>query len=315
MNQPLTLVELFAGTGSFSLAFQQLGVNPIFATDKSIASQKIYDANFPELKLTLKDIHKLHPKDIPSMDILTGGFPCQPFSIAGKRQGFNDERSNVFWKMIEIIQYHLPRCIILENVKNILTHDQGKTIEIIKSSLESIGYIVHIKLINTCIFTTIPQNRERVFFVCFRTSIPRQFDWGIDIEAKKQVSDFLESQVSSEFYYRPNSAIWDRLNQSVIDSNTVYQYRRTHVRENKSGVCPTLTANMGTGGHNVPIIKDSKGIRKLTPRECFNLQGFPQSYKIDNIGISKSALYTLAGNAITVEVVKKIAISALNYLE
>jgi DNA (cytosine-5)-methyltransferase 1 len=265
----LKLAELFCGTGAFSLAFHLEApktVIPIFATDKSKASKKIYDANFSKINLTLCDIHDINTADIPHMDILTAGFPCQPFSIAGQKQGFNDKRADVFWKMMDIIEHHLPKCVILENVKNILRHNNGDTLKQITSALENIGYTVHVKLINTCSFTHIPQNRERVFFVCFLND-KREFIWPENGTRQMcAVSEFLEKDVSAEFHYSSSSHIWEILQQNVLETDIVYQYRRTHVRANKSNVCPTLTANMDTGGHNVPIIKEKDYIRKLTPR-------------------------------------------------
>jgi DNA (cytosine-5)-methyltransferase 1 len=122
---------------------------------------------------------------------------------------------------------------------------------------------------------------------------------------KRKISEFLEKEVPAKYYYTDKSSAWLLLKESVIKKDTIYQYRRVYVRENKSDECPTLTANMGTGGHNVPIILDDKGIRKLTPRECFNLQGFPESYKLPSL--SDCSLYKLAGNAVSVPVVKLIA--------
>jgi DNA (cytosine-5)-methyltransferase 1 len=122
---------------------------------------------------------------------------------------------------------------------------------------------------------------------------------------KKQISEFLESDVPAKYYYNDRSSTWKLMKTNVVKKDTIYQYRRVYVRENKSSECPTLTANMGTGGHNVPIILDNKGIRKLTPRECFNLQGFPQSYQLPVL--CDSNLYKLAGNAVSVPVVRLIA--------
>ena len=122
---------------------------------------------------------------------------------------------------------------------------------------------------------------------------------------KKSISSLLENSVNDKYYYTDKSSTWNLIKNSVIKKDTIYQYRRVYVRENKSNECPTLTANMGTGGHNVPLILDDKGIRKLTPRECFNFQGFPESYKLPNI--SDCNLYKLVGNAVSVPVVELIA--------
>lgn len=231
---------------------------------------------------------------------------CQPFSIAGLQEGFNDERSNVFWKILSIIDHHQPKCVILENVKNLVSHDSKKTFETIKSNLEKRGYHICHKVLNTAEITGIPQHRERIYIVCIKSK--KVFDrFSLDFPRieKKKISEFLETDVPSKYYYTDKSSTWDLVSSEVVKKDTIYQYRRVYVRENKSSECPTLTANMGGGGHNVPLILDNKGIRKLTPRECFNLQGFPSSYKLPVL--SDSNLYKLAGNAVSVPVVKLIA--------
>jgi DNA (cytosine-5)-methyltransferase 1 len=231
---------------------------------------------------------------------------CQPFSVAGKREGFNDERSNVFWKILSIIDNHFPKCVILENVKNLVSHDEGKTFQIIRDNLEGRGYYICYKVLNTAKITGIPQHRERVYIVCLKSKkIFDKFNLDFSEIDKIPISSFLEDNVPSKYYYTDKSSVWKLVKDSVVKKNTVYQYRRVYVRENKSSECPTLTANMGSGGHNVPIILDDKGIRKLTPRECFNLQGFPSSYDLPEL--CDSNLYKLAGNAVSVPVVKLIA--------
>lgn len=299
----LDMVDLFAGTGAFSLAFKD--VNVVFGNDMVEHSKKMYDANF-EHKLTLGNLNEIKNEDIPKHDILTGGFPCQPFSIAGLREGFEDERSNVFWKILSIIDHRKPRCVILENVKNLVTHDENRTFETIKSNLEDRGYHIRHKVLDTARITGIPQHRERIYIVCVKSK--KVFDaFNLDFPTieKKPISDFLESNIPLKYYYNDRSSTWDLVKSSVMKKDVVYQYRRVYVRENKSGECPTLTANMGGGGHNVPIILDDRGIRKFTPRECFNLQGFPSSYILP--ALCDSNLYKLAGNAVSVPVVKLIA--------
>lgn len=300
----LKMIDLFAGTGAFSLAFQDY-VNVIFANDMVAYSKTIYDDNFNH-QLILKNLNDIKVEDIPPHDILTGGFPCQPFSIAGLQEGFKDERSNVFWKILSIIDCHQPKCIILENVKNLISHDENKTFKIIINNLEKRGYFICYKVLNTAKITGIPHHRERIYIVCIKSK--KVFDkFNLDFPEidKRNISDFLEYDVSPKYYYNDKSTTWNLVKTNVVKKDTIYQYRRVYIRENKSRECPTLTANMGTGGHNVPIILDHKGIRKLTPRECFNFQGFPATYKLPPL--SDSNLYKLAGNAVSVPVVKLIA--------
>jgi DNA (cytosine-5)-methyltransferase 1 len=133
-------------------------------------SKEAYDANFSH-KLTLGNLNDIKVEDIPPHDILTGGFPCQPFSIAGYQEGFNDERSNVFWKILAIIDYHQPRCVVLENVKNLVTHDDKKTFQTIRTELENRGYHICHKVLNTSDVTGIPQHRERIYIVCLKSKV------------------------------------------------------------------------------------------------------------------------------------------------
>jgi len=302
----LRMIDLFAGTGAFTHAFQGTGkVQCVFANDMVESSKKIYDENYDH-KLTLKDLNEVKVEDIPPHDILTGGFPCQPFSLAGRQEGFQDPRSNVFWKILQIIDYHNPKCVVLENVKNLVSHDEGNTFKTIRESLEGRGYHIRFKVLNTAQITGIPQHRERIYLVCLKSKEAfDKFSLEFPNIAKGPVNSCFSDAVADKYYYTNASSTWDLVSQNVTKKNTIYQYRRVYVRENKSNECPTLTANMGGGGHNVPLIKDDKGIRKLTPRECFNFQGFPQTYKLP--ALADSNLYKLAGNAVSVPVVKLIA--------
>lgn len=307
--ETLKMIDLFAGTGAFTHAFEKTGcVECVFSNDMVSGSKEIYDANFKH-PLTLGDLNKIPVENIPSHDILTGGIPCQPFSIAGERKGFEDERSNVFWKVLAIIDHHKPSCVILENVKNLLSHDDGKTFQTIHQQLSERKYYIHYKVLDTAEITGIPQHRERIYIVCVKSkNVFDRFSLEFPKITKKSVLSQLENPetVPSKYYYTEKSSTWDLVNKSVVKKDTVYQYRRVYVRENKSGECPTLTANMGSGGHNVPLILDDKGIRKLTPRECFNLQGFPASYAFPP-KMSDACLYKLAGNAVSIPVVELIA--------
>lgn len=296
------VVDLFAGTGAFSLAFQEAGATIVFANDMAETSKKIYDSNF-EHKLRLGDLNDIPVDEIPAHDVLTGGFPCQPFSVAGRQEGFADPRSNVFWKILEILDRHKPKCVLLENVKNLVTHDEGHTFTTIRTELEKRGYEVTWKVLNTAKITGVPQHRERIYILGLLG--PSNFSFEFETVPKRPIREFFEADVPSKYYYTEASSVWPLVSANVTTQNTIYQYRRVYVRENKSGECPTLTANMGGGGHNVPIIMDAKGRRKLTPRECFNFQGFPSTYRLPTL--ADSHLYKLAGNAVSVPVVRLIA--------
>jgi len=186
----------------------------------------------------------------------------------------------------------------------------------IRQQLENIGYYLNFKIIDTCKVSNIPQHRERIYIVGFRDkALCEQFTFDFDEPETLPLNALLEKDVLEKYYYTPKLKVFDTVNENVIkkiDTNTLYQYRRYYVRENKSNCCPTLTANMGGGGHNVPLLRDDKGVRKLTPRECFNLQGFPSDYQLPEL--SDTALYKLAGNAVSVPVVECIVKELLSLL-
>jgi DNA (cytosine-5)-methyltransferase 1 len=317
ISDKLKLAEFFAGTGSFSLGFEATGkFETIYANDINENSKKIYDLNF-KTPLTLGDMNLITNESIPKMDIITAGVSCQPFSSAGKQLGFDDPRSDVFWRLVEIIKYHKPKIFVIENVKNLVSHDDGETIKVIIDNLSKTGYWLKYAILNTCKITRIPQNRERIYILGFLDQrVAERFQFPeAEVLPNYNIAELLESKVPTKYYYSDKLKCWDLVSQYVtkdISTNTVYQYRRTIVRENKSGVCPTLTANAGLGGHNVPLIKDANGIRKLTPLECFRLQGFPNTYKFGTL--ADNALYQLAGNAVTTSVVQKIAEQILKAL-
>ena len=305
----LKFIDLFAGTGAFSLALEKNNkFECVFTNDMMECSKKIYELNNPQHKFTLGDLNEINVEDIPPHNLLCGGFPCQPFSIAGDKKGFEDTRANVFWKILEILEKHSPEIIILENVKNLKSHDKGKTYEIIENKLQELGYNIKTAILDTNKITNIPQHRERIYIVGFRDKEKYdKFNFDFTEQDQGKICDLLEDNVDDKYYYSDRFKVFDEVKKGVtknISDNVLYQYRRYYVRENKSNSCPTLTANMGGGGHNVPLLLDSKGIRKLTPRECFNLQGFPDDYKLPEV--CDSLLYKLAGNAVSVPVVSLI---------
>lgn len=203
MTSTLKMIDLFAGTGAFTYAFEETKrVECVYANDMSEASKAIYDLNFNH-KLDKRDLMSVPVQDIPAHDILTGGFPCQPFRIAGKQEGFDDKRSNVFWKIMEIVDAFSPACVVLENVKNLVTHDNKKTFQVITDNLKSRGYHLKFKVLNTCDITGIPQNRERIYLVALKSeSIHRAFSLDFPpIDTMPITSCFEPSQVPEKYYY------------------------------------------------------------------------------------------------------------------
>lgn len=309
------LADFCAGVGGIRMGFKCKDIQCVYSNDIDRYCKTTYDANF-EGSLDCKDIHDIDIKKLPDFDIMCAGFPCQPFSQAGQRKGFGDHRSNVFYTLVKIIHQKTPTIVFFENVKGLVGHDKGNTFKVIQECLRKEGYRVYYQVLNTCEYSKLPQNRERIYIICVHKRIKYKFRFPKPVSDRLNVSDLLESQVEDKYVYGPNSGIYDKLVGDVtkdIDTNTVYQYRRHYVRENRSGVCPTLTANMGTGGHNVPIILQDGTIRKLTPRECFNLQGFKNTYVLPRI--SNGQLYKQAGNSVSVPVVKRLATRIVKLLK
>lgn len=301
-------IDLFAGIGGIRLGFEDAGFTTVFSNDFEPKCKETYDINFKDSKLIVEDIRKIGIDDLPPFDFLLGGFPCQAFSIAGYRKGFNDEkgRGNLFFDIARIIEARKPEGFLLENVKNLKGHDSGKTFKIIEETLINLGYHLKVKVLNSMEYGNIPQNRERIYIVGFKNKeYIDNFRFPEPVKLTKSVVDLLQEDVPDKYYYN-GKPLYERIKDSVTEEGKVYQWRRKYVRENKNGVCPTLTANMGMGGHNVPIIKVKKGIRKLTPLECARMQGFPLSYNLPNI--ADSTLYKQVGNSVSVPVIKAIAL-------
>ena len=301
-------IDLFAGIGGIRMGFEKAGFKTVFSSDYDKYCKETFDLNFRSPNLTLADIRELESSKIPEFDFLLAGFPCQPFSVAGYREGFDDKkgRGNLFFEIARILEDTNVEGFFLENVRHLKTHDKGKTFRIISETLNELGYYFKYKILNSLEYGRVPQIRERIYMVGFRTkkfiddfSFPRPYPLNCNFK------ELLESNVDQKYYYN-GKPLSDKLKDFEIGYDTVYQWRRVYLRENKKGVCPTLTANMGTGGHNVPIIRDESGIRKLTPRECARLQGFPESYKLSK-NISESRLYKQIGNSVTVTVVEAVA--------
>lgn len=305
----LKTIDLFAGIGGVRLGFEKAGFETVYANDFDKNCKLTYDLNFKSVKLDNDDVWNVVKKRLPKFDVLLGGFPCQAFSIAGYQQGFDDKkgRGNLFFAVADLIKKYRPDAFLLENVKNLHGHDSGRTFSKIKSMLQDdLGYFVDYRIFNSMEYGNVPQNRERIYIVGFKKiENLYNFKWPKKIRLSKKFTELLERSVNAKYYYE-DKPLYARLKDYPFKTNTVYQWRRQYVRENKKGVCPTLTANMGMGGHNVPIIKDNKGLRKLTPKECLRIQGFPETYKFPD-NLPDSALYKQAGNSVTVPVITSIA--------
>ncbi len=296
---------LFAGIGGIELGFKKAGFKISWANEIDKNASITYRHNHKH-KLFEKNLKDLKTSEVYPVDVLTGGFPCQAFSIAGQRKGFEDDRGNLFFEILRFIDELNPKIIFLENVKNLVGHDKNKTFKRIVYELEHRGYTINYKVLNSSQYGGVPQNRERIYIVAFKDkNIALNFSFPKPKKLNIKVADLLDSKTDEKFYYT-NSRYYEQLKDEMKNKDSVYQWRRVYVRENKSKLCPTLTANMGTGGHNVPLIIDDVDIRKLTPRECARLQGYDESFKFPQ-KLANSSLYKQIGNSVTVPVIEAIA--------
>jgi DNA (cytosine-5)-methyltransferase 1 len=303
-------IDLFAGVGGFRIAMQNVGGKCVFTSEWNVDAQKTYRENYGEVPFG--DITKHETKNfIPDkFDILCAGFPCQAFSIAGYQKGFSDTRGTLFFDLEQIIERKRPKVIFLENVKNLQSHDGGNTFRTMVDVLENkLNYKIRHGVLNSMTHANVPQNRERIFIVGFdpkQVEKHGEFKFPDAIPLTRTIHDILEEGKQDDcFYYKKDHMYYPELEKTMTSRDTVYQWRRVYVRENKSNVCPTLTANMGAGGHNVPLILDDYGIRKLTPRECFSFQGYPKNFVLPNLANSK--LYMQAGNSVTTPLIELIS--------
>ncbi len=328
-NTNFTFIDLFAGIGGFRLAMQNCGGQCVFSSEWDAAAKQTYFENYGEVPfgdITKEETKALIPEHF---DVLCAGFPCQAFSIAGYRKGFDDVRGTLFFDVADILDRYRPKAFYLENVKNLQGHDNGRTFnKIYRKLTEELHYVVDYRVMNPCDYANVPQNRERIFIVGFD---PKQVDiknylneendfrfpFPITEKLTRSIHDIIDDKNEDEkLFYRPGHLYYDRLDKAMTSRDTVYQWRRVYVRENKSNMCPTLTANMGEGGHNVPIIRTSKGIRKLSPEECLGFQGFPveKGFKYPNT-IAQSKKYKQAGNSVTEPLIEKVASQIIKILK
>lgn len=306
--------SFFAGVGGIDLGFDKAGFKTIYANELDKFAVDTIRANF-DFIVDHRDINDVKASEIPDFDIMLAGFPCQAFSVAGYRQGFDDEkgRGNLYFELERIFIEKQPSIILLENVKNLVGHDNGNTFKVILESLKKNGYHVKYQVLNACEYGNIPQNRERIYVVCFKDgNACKEFNFPTATPLERKITDLLEDehQIDKKYFYTEKTPFFNQLAEEIKDAKTLYQWRRQYVRANKSNMCPTLTANMGTGGHNVPLLNvqgKTDTIRKLTPRECFNFQGFPKDFILPKT-TSNANLYKQAGNSVVVPVIERIAL-------
>lgn len=304
----MRVCSLFCGIGGIDLAFIKAGHEIVWANDIDKYACMTYRHNFPDTPLIESDIRSIDKKDIPDFDILTAGFPCQPFSVCGKQKGFSDERGNLFFEIGKVIDEKHPSVVFLENVANLTEHDKGKTFNVIHNELAGRGYYIRYLIADACDYG-VPQHRTRTYIVAFtdRNACER-FAFPEKVPLEKHITDVIDVSVKADdrYYYPPESTKYRRLNGFISDEKQLYRFADYGIQSSKDGVSFTLKANMGTYYDRVPIIKDNFGIRNITPSECLALQGFPKEFVFPNT-VPEREQYKQAGNTVCVEVIGKIA--------
>lgn len=321
-------IDLFAGIGGIRLGFDQAfkkDIKTVFISELDEKAQITYRANFGEDTNISGDITKIATKDIPSHDILLAGFPCQPFSSAGLKKGFEDTRGTLFFEMARIVKFHQPKVVFAENVSNLLHHDKGKTFCVIKKILEYSGYVVFYQTLNSKNFG-VPQNRNRLYIVAFRKDIaPQNFTFPQKTDDTKKIIDILEDKEVSNKYYLSDVYLESlrKHKQAQAKKGNGFGYK---IRDIHSIAGTIVCGSMGRERnlivdkrltHFKPIthIKghiNQEYIRKMTPREFARLQGFPDNFKLI---VADTNLYKQLGNSVTVPVIKAIAKEIKKYLD
>ena len=295
MSRDLRIIDLFAGIGGLRLGFEEFGCKNVFSSEIDPYAKKMYEANFDELPFG--DINDIQTSEIPDHDILLAGFPCQPFSIAGKELGFNDIRGTLFFNIFEILKKKKPKAFLLENVKRLKNHDNGRTFQTIKNCLESLGYTIYYQVLNTLDYG-LPQKRERIYIVGFKEKI--DFSFPSKLGKYISLSEILEDKKDiPESYF-----LSERLKKKRFDSLKKDPFFPSIWHENIGGnisALPYSCALRASGSYNYLVVN---GERRLTGREMLRLQGFPENFIIN---VPYSQVRKIAGNSVSVPVIKLIA--------
>lgn len=304
-----TFIDLFAGLGGFRLALESLGAKCVYSNEWDKAVQKVYAKNFGDIPEG--DITKVNENDIPDHDILCAGFPCQAFSISGKRMGFEDSRGTLFFDVARIVKTKRPKIVFMENVKNFAVHDNGKTLNVVKSTMEELGYNFYFKVLNAVNYG-VPQKRERIYMVCFRNDLGIQnFSYPKPIPLNKHLEDMLlkdESLVNSLYIERKDCFLnedFKNFSNKALRIGIVNKGGQGERIYSTKGIAITLSAYGGgvfskTGGYLI-----NGKLRKLHPRECARIMGYPDSYIIDT---NFNQAYKQFGNSVVIDVLQYIAI-------
>ncbi len=325
MSQKLKAGALFAGIGGFCVGFRDVGIDTDWAIEYDSAAVTTYEANIGknkvvkdgELPASIKDVGVAR-NSLSQVDILHAGFPCQSFSVAGDRKGFDDPRGQLFYEIIRLINEFgeaRPSVLLLENSPNLKVGDSGSWFMELSSQLKKAGYWFrdsNALELDSFDYTRVPQKRKRLFMVAFATNRFRNGKINISPPMHPDPKDLtkyinFDGQIEDDSYYlSEDNKYHQMITEKVDDTKAIYQLRKYLVREKGANICPTLTANMGLGGHNVPFIFDKKGLRKLTEYECLKIQGFPLDYFFPE-DVTRPKRYQQVGNSVVPPLISIIA--------
>lgn len=333
MKLNLKAGALFSGIGGFCLGFEKAGIHSAWAIENDPSAVATYKQNVKNARVIEDDSGPLSilevgvkKNNLEPVDILHAGFPCQSFSSAGDRKGFNDPRGQLFYEIIRLIEEFgdkKPSVLVLENSPNLRLGDGGSWFLELTRQIRKAGYWFRDSNaidINSYDYTALPQNRNRLFIIAFLSD---HFKNGrIDLtltpdRTPKNLINYINFHGNLEddtYYLNEENRYFKMITDKIDDPYCIYQLRKYLVRVKESGVCPTLTANMGLGGHNVPFIFDRRGLRKLTEHECLKLQGFPEEYKFPET-VSRPKRYQQVGNSVVPLVIEKIAMRVREKIE
>lgn len=318
----LKMIDLFSGIGGIRIAFENHGVECVCSSEIDKYACKTYYNNFHDMPKG--DVSKIGKGDIPEFDILAGGFPCQPFSLGGLRKGFEDARGTLFFEVARLLDECKPKAFFLENVQGLVNHDQGKTIATIENILKSLGYTFQWRVMNAKDYG-IPQNRSRWYCIGFRNDLKITFENQLDIDSQESVDSVFHFPPKTDLKIFVDSLLDTNVDKSYkvssIAMNNIYRYLDAYIANHQTkhpllayevrasrcsfrndGISPCLTAKMGTGGNNVPILVSEE--RKLTERECLRIMGFPEWFNIEK---NSSHSYKQLGNSVVVPVISMLA--------
>ena len=305
----MTVASLFAGIGGIELGFAQAGFQILWAIEKDHKCCLTYRHNHKEIPLIEADICNVDPHSLSTVDVIAAGFPCQPFSIAGRQRGFCDNRGNLFYEVIRFVQAIQPRVIFLENVQNLQEHDNGRTFITIHNALVESGYYIRYRVMRASEYGNVPQIRDRIYIVAFKDIADCDvFKFPDTIPLTVSIDNIINrhEEKNRVYYYQKNDPFFAKVREIVTDQSSIYRVYHESIKITQNHMCPTLTASMGMQRDQVPLVIDNYGIRKLTLRECLDFQGFPKDFYFPNT-ITIEDAYKQCGNTVCVPVVKRVA--------